>query len=86
MATKTKITKIGNSKGVRIPKALLEQSNLKGEVELEAQPGKITIRAKRKPREGWEKQIKQVIKDYGLEEPELDAWRNADLGTEQHLD
>lgn len=33
--TKTQIISIGNSQGVRIPKILLEQSKLSGEVELE---------------------------------------------------
>jgi antitoxin MazE len=32
---KTKVIKIGNSKGVRIPRHILEQSGLKNEVEIE---------------------------------------------------
>lgn len=50
---KTHIVRIGNSRGIRIPKALLEESGLNGEVELNARPGSLVIRPARKPREGW---------------------------------
>lgn len=40
---KTSIISIGNSKGVRISKPLLEESGLSGAVELKAVKGKITI-------------------------------------------
>ena len=50
---KTRIVKIGNSQGVRIPKLLLERSNLAEEVELEAEDDRIIIRSTRQPREGW---------------------------------
>ena len=40
---KTSIITIGNSKGVRIPKPLLEESGLKGAVELKASKGEIKI-------------------------------------------
>lgn len=43
MTVKTKITKFGNSKGVRLPKILLIQSQLTDDVELAAEPGKIII-------------------------------------------
>jgi antitoxin MazE len=53
MATKTRIVRIGNSQGIRVPRALLEQAGLPEEVELLAQPGRLTIRAARRPRAGW---------------------------------
>ena len=40
---KTKIVKIGNSQGVRIPKLLLEESGLKGAVELKVKKDEIRI-------------------------------------------
>ena len=40
---KTSIITIGNSKGVRIPKPLLEESGLTGAVELKATKGEIRI-------------------------------------------
>ena len=48
-----KLVAIGNSRGVRIPKAMIEQTGLGEEVELEVVDGTIVIRRKRRPREGW---------------------------------
>jgi len=39
----TKIVKIGNSQGIRIPKALLEQINMRGKVKLEVRKNSIVI-------------------------------------------
>jgi antitoxin MazE len=50
---KTRIVKIGNSQGVRIPKILLERSRLAEEVELEAQDDRIIIRSTKEPRQDW---------------------------------
>lgn len=40
---KSSIISIGNSKGVRIPKTLLEESGIRGEVEIKAKKGEIKI-------------------------------------------
>lgn len=40
---KTSIITIGNSKGIRIPKPLLEESGLMGEVDIKAVKGEIKI-------------------------------------------
>jgi antitoxin MazE len=53
MSTKTRIVRIGNSQGIRVPRALLEQAELPEEVELQAQPGRLIVRAARRPRAGW---------------------------------
>ena len=50
---KVSIIRIGNSQGIRIPKVVLEQTHLKGEVELEVRDKQILIRAVRKPRQDW---------------------------------
>jgi antitoxin MazE len=50
---KTRIVRIGNSQGIRIPKLLLERSNLPEEVELVAEDEQIIIRSARQPRAGW---------------------------------
>jgi antitoxin MazE len=50
---KSRIVRIGNSQGVRIPKPLLEQSGLSDEVEIEAHEGTIIIRRATKRRRGW---------------------------------
>ncbi len=53
MPTKARIVRIGNSRGIRVPKALLDQAQLPEEVELQAEPGRLVIRAARRPRAGW---------------------------------
>jgi antitoxin MazE len=50
---KSRIVQIGNSRGVRLPKVLLEQTQLADEVELDAEPGRIVIRRASRPRAGW---------------------------------
>jgi antitoxin MazE len=51
---KTKLIKIGNSRGVRLPKSLIEQMGLRDEVELNVEGDRIVIRGVREPRAGWE--------------------------------
>jgi antitoxin MazE len=53
MATISRIVRIGNSRGIRVPKALLEQAQLPEEVELLAEPGRLVVRAVRRTRAGW---------------------------------
>jgi antitoxin MazE len=50
---KARLIQIGNSRGVRIPKALLEQTHLTEDVQIEAHAGEIVIRSARLSREGW---------------------------------
>ena len=54
VAIRTRIVKIGNSQGVRIPKLLLEQSGIHAEVEIEVQGKVLTIRTASRSRSGWE--------------------------------
>ena len=53
MTTKTRIVTIGNSRGIRIPKSLLEQSELGVEVEIRAEPGRLIVSSVRQVRAGW---------------------------------
>ena len=57
---KTRIIRIGNSRGIRIPKPLLEQSGLCGEVEISVQNGSLVIYSARKPRAGWSAAFRQM--------------------------
>jgi antitoxin MazE len=50
---KTRIVQIGNSRGIRLPKVLIEEAQLEEEVELAAEPGCIVIRRASRPRAGW---------------------------------
>lgn len=58
--TKTRIVKIGNSQGIRIPKLLLDQAELGEEVELEVRDGQIVVRSARPPRHDWEEQFARM--------------------------
>ena len=51
MATTTRVIQIGNSRGIRVPKAVLEQAELPEQVELRAEPGRLVVTAARKPGE-----------------------------------
>ncbi len=57
---KSRIVQIGNSRGVRLPKVLLEEAQLTEEVELEAAPGRIIVRKAAQPRAGWAAAAKKM--------------------------
>jgi antitoxin MazE len=47
------LIRIGNSRGIRIPKPLLEQAGLRDTVQIRAEKGRLVILPDRKPRQGW---------------------------------
>jgi antitoxin MazE len=51
---KTDLIRIGNSRGVRIPKPLIEQIGLGDLVDLRVENDHIVIAKERRAREGWE--------------------------------
>lgn len=51
--TKSRLVRIGNSRGVRIPKPAIELAGLGDEVELRVRPGAITIVKAGSARAGW---------------------------------
>jgi antitoxin MazE len=55
MTTKPRIVWIGSSRGIRIPKILLDQAQLPDDVEVHAEPGRLIILGTRRPRAGWAK-------------------------------
>ncbi len=52
------VIQIGNSKGIRLSKTLLDRYNIKDTVELILEKGHIVIKPKTTPRKGWEKAFK----------------------------
>ena len=50
---KARIVRIGNSRGVRIPKPLIEETGLDGEVEIRVKDNSLVISPLSRPREGW---------------------------------
>lgn len=53
MTATTRIVRIGNSRGIRVPKLLLDQADLPDEVELRAEPGRLVVSAAKRARDGW---------------------------------
>jgi antitoxin MazE len=47
------IVRIGNSRGLRIPKALLDQCGIEDAVDLTVEPGQLVLRPIRRARAGW---------------------------------
>ena len=54
------IIPIGNSKGIRLPKTLLEKYNITDKLELILEKGYMILKPKSEPRKGWEKAFKQM--------------------------
>jgi len=51
---KLELVRIGNSRGIRIPKPILEHCRLVDAVDLQIENDRLVIAPARKPREGWE--------------------------------
>ena len=57
---KARVVRIGNSRGIRIPKTVIEQCHLHGAVDLEILRGQLVIRSAAKPRAGWDHAFEQM--------------------------
>ena len=76
-AIRTRIVKIGNSQGIRIPKLLLEQSGIHAEVEIEVHGDHLTIRSASCLRSGWDEAFAAMSKqqdDLLLDEVSITDW------------
>lgn len=54
------IVNIGNSKGIRLPKTVLEKYNIRDKIELVLENGYIILKPKKEPRKNWEKAFKKM--------------------------
>jgi len=54
------IIKIGNSKGLRLSKTILEKYNIKDKVELILEKGQIILKPISLPRKNWEREFKKM--------------------------
>jgi antitoxin MazE len=77
------VVKIGNSKGIRFSKTILERYNIRDTVEMILDKGHIIIKPLAKPRKGWDKAFiemhangddKLIIPDI-FEEENLEEWK-----------
>ena len=51
---KSRVVKIGNSQGIRIPKPLIEQAGIGTEVEITVSGNTLVIMSAHPPRSGWQ--------------------------------
>jgi antitoxin MazE len=80
---KTELIRIGNSRGVRIPKPLIEQVGLGNSVDLRVEDDHIVIAKERKAREGWEHAFQaagsaeddELLLDVGANEFDQKQWK-----------
>jgi len=71
------LIKVGNSKGIRIPKPLIEECGLTESVNLEVQGESLVISPIRKVRAGWAgafKEMSQQGEDHLLDSESLTDW------------
>jgi antitoxin MazE len=76
---RTQIIKIGNSRGIRIPKLLIDQTGLDSEVEIAVERGQLVIRPMRQPRGDWEARFREMSAqddDALLDAPIPTQWDN----------
>jgi antitoxin MazE len=74
----SKLVPIGNSRGVRLPKAVIEQANLGERVEILVRGNKVILQAAEpeNPRAGWEEQIKAALAEHGDDVEDWLDWQN----------
>ena len=78
-STRTKLIKIGNSRGIRIPKAVVERLQLTDDIEMIVKEDHLELRPGRKPREGWAdafREMAQHADDQLLDGPTPTRWDN----------
>jgi antitoxin MazE len=77
------VVKIGNSRGIRLSKTIIERYNIRDTVDLILDKGQIIIKPLSKPRRGWDKAFmemhandddKLIIPDIFVEE-DLEEWK-----------
>ena len=75
---KTNLIQIGNSKGIRIPKSLIEQFNLTEGIELIPSAQGLLIASTVKPRKSWEDSFKKAV--VSKNSAENSEWQNISNG------
>jgi antitoxin MazE len=80
---KAEIVRIGNSRGIRIPKPILEQCGFGETVNLSVEKDRLIVCSKRAPRQGWEESFRaagsfeddDLLLDTGLNEFDRREWK-----------
>jgi antitoxin MazE len=72
---RAKLIRIGNSRGIRIPKPVLEQVGLRETVEIRAEKGRLIILPDQPSRRGWAERFAAAAKAGGTSD-QLDPISN----------
>lgn len=81
---RTELVRIGNSRGIRIPKPLIEQCGLGEQVDLRVENDCLIISPNRPPRAGWEERFRaagpsaddeHLLKAVGPSQFDREEWR-----------
>ena len=80
---KAKLVRMGNSRGVRIPKLLIEQTGLGNEVELTREGGAIVIRPIAHQRDGWAEAFAALGPETDEEMQEANGWPSSTFDEEE---
>jgi antitoxin MazE len=65
------VINIGNSKGIRLPKMILEKYSISDKIELIMESGYFILKAKFEPRKNWEESFK-LMHENGDDQPLMD--------------
>lgn len=76
------VINIGNSKGIRLSKTILEKYNIQNKIEIILEKGFIILKPKAEPRKNWEEAFKemhengddQLLIDDVFEDENFDEW------------
>lgn len=76
------VINIGNSKGIRLSKTILEKYSITDKIELIMEKGYIILKPKTEPRKGWDKAFKkmhengddQLLMDDVFEDENFEEW------------
>ncbi len=60
MGVRARIVRIGNSRGIRIPRALIDEARLGETVELSVVEGALVVRSVARARQGWDAAFEQM--------------------------
>ncbi len=78
---RTRFVQVGNSRGLRIPKVIIEQLGLADEVEIAVQRDRLVIQAASRRRNGWDRKFAKMA-EYGddalLDKPVPTEWDKAE--------
>ena len=81
---RTELVRIGNSRGIRIPKPLIEQCGFGETVEVRVESDRLIISPERRPRQGWDGAFRAsghgaqddlMLKSAGSNEFDREEWR-----------